>query len=62
MITDSAQEIVQAIEDDLTDRRGLRQAWEGIDDDIREEILAAWREKVTAILARAARKEGGPAT
>jgi hypothetical protein len=62
MITDSAREIAQAIEDDLTDRKGLRQAWEAIDDDIREEILATWREKITTILTRAERTDGGPAT
>jgi hypothetical protein len=61
MITDSAREIAQAIEDDLTDRKGLRQAWEAIDDDIREEILATWREKITTILTRAERTDGGPA-
>jgi len=59
-MSDTAKEIVQAIEDDLTDRKGLRQAWEAIDDDIQEEIRASWQEKVTAILARADRKDGGP--
>jgi hypothetical protein len=27
---------------DFTDRRGLRQEWEQIDDDIQEEILSTW--------------------
>lgn len=35
-------EIAQEILEDLTDRRGLRQAWEEIDDDIRDEILTRW--------------------
>lgn len=29
---------------DLTDRKGLRQAWEEIDHQIQEEILAEWLE------------------
>ena len=29
---------------DFTDRRGLRQEWEGIDDDIQEEIFEDWLE------------------
>lgn len=27
---------------DFTDRRGLRQEWEQIDDDVQDEILSAW--------------------
>jgi len=34
--------IVEKIVCDLTDRRGLRQAWEGIDEEIQEEIRQAW--------------------
>lgn len=37
-----AKRILFAIAADLTDRRGLRQQWEQIDDDIQEEILATW--------------------
>ena len=33
-----AEIIVERILRDLTGRRGLRQEWEGIDDEIREEI------------------------
>jgi hypothetical protein len=35
----------KAVEDiikDLTDRRGLRQAWEEIDDEIKTEIINKW--------------------
>lgn len=28
--------------DDFTDRRGLRHEWEGIDQDIKDEILEVW--------------------
>lgn len=38
--------IVAAIERDFTDRRGLRQEWEQIDDEIQEEIRATWRKLV----------------
>ena len=37
-----ADKIVDAILYDLTDRRGLRQAWEQIDNDIQEEIKKEW--------------------
>jgi len=36
------EKIVDALIADFTDRRGLRQAWEGIDEDIREEIRETW--------------------
>ena len=39
---DKAQKIVAVIERDLTDRRGLRQEWEGIDDKIQVEIRETW--------------------
>lgn len=48
---DKAEEIVDAILVDLTDRRGLRHAWDEIDDDIRDEIKACWAEIVRAKLA-----------
>lgn len=37
-----AKSAIERIIADLTDRRGLRQAWEGIDDDTQEEIKATW--------------------
>lgn len=45
-----SQEIVDAIVFDFTDRRGLRQQWEGIDDEIQQEIKDAWKEKIINIL------------
>ncbi len=39
---DKAEKIVKEILADLTDRRGLRQEWENIDDDIQEEIKSEW--------------------
>ena len=33
------QKILFDIVDDFTDRRSLKQAWDGIDNDIKEEIL-----------------------
>ena len=49
---DKAERIVQAIERDFTDRRGLRQAWEQIDDDIQAEIRATWTALVRKELAK----------
>ena len=39
---EKAGKVVDAIITDFTDRRGLRQAWEGIDDGIRAEIKETW--------------------
>jgi hypothetical protein len=41
-----ARKIVKKIIADLTDRRGLRQEWEGIDDDIQKEIIEKWTDIV----------------
>ena len=38
----AAKAIVSDILADMTDRRGLRQEWEGIDDDIQAEIKGVW--------------------
>jgi hypothetical protein len=38
----TAEAIVFDIVSDLTDRRGLRQEWDNIDDDIQEEIIKKW--------------------
>lgn len=35
--------VVKRIVDDLTDRRGLRQAWEEVDEDIQQEVVDKWR-------------------
>lgn len=37
-----AARIVQALLDDLTDRRGLKWEWDKIDDDVKSEIIGAW--------------------
>ncbi|MHC4196170.1 MAG: hypothetical protein ACYSQZ_09610 [Planctomycetota bacterium] len=37
-----SKQILFEIIDDLTDRRGLRQEWDQIDDDIQNEILSDW--------------------
>ena len=36
------KEIVFAILHDFTDRRGLRQEWEQIEEDIKEEMIQTW--------------------
>lgn len=43
-----ARLIVGEIIADITDRRGLRQAWDSIDEDIQREIRAAWRKIIEA--------------
>lgn len=42
----TARKIVSALEDDFTDRRGLRQQWDMIDDEIKRDIRAEWRKIV----------------
>lgn len=46
----AASEIVRAIYRDFTDRRGLRQAWEQIDDELQAEILTEWEKIVVRVL------------
>ena len=38
------EKIIFSIIRDFTDRRGLRQGWENIDDDIQDEIIETWLE------------------
>jgi hypothetical protein len=42
MTKQTAQKIVSAIVEDLSDRRGLRQEWEQIDEEIQAEIKQTW--------------------
>jgi hypothetical protein len=59
-----ATQIVDALKDDFTDRRGLRQAWEDIDADVQNEILEQWESLVEKLIASAvgvARAEEGGA-
>ena len=46
MKKDLAGRIVDDIVKDFTDRRGLRQEWEMIDEDIQEEIREEWKKIV----------------
>jgi len=39
-----ATRCVDNILKDMTDRRGLRQEWDNIDEDIQEEIKEEWRQ------------------
>jgi hypothetical protein len=41
-LKDTADRAVDAIINDLTDRRGLRQEWEQIDKDTQKEIRETW--------------------
>jgi hypothetical protein len=45
-----ARRIVEKIVRDLEDRRGLRQVWEEIDDDIRKQIKKTWADVVAVEL------------
>lgn len=42
--------IVRIIERDFTDRRGLKQAWEAIDEEIRKEIAETWALRIKEAL------------
>ena len=46
---DTSQMIVSAIEEDLNDRKGMK--WDGLDDDVRQEIRDAWADVIRRILA-----------
>lgn len=48
-----ARRAVDAIVEDLSDRRGLRQEWEGIDREIRTEIRKVWIDIVEAKIREA---------
>ncbi len=49
---DLAWKIQDSIEGDLTDRRGLGQAWEEIDDDTINEVRETWVNLIRMILKR----------
>ena len=49
---DIAEKIVAGIEYDFTGRRGLRQEWEQIDDDIKVEIRATWEAIVRDVISK----------
>jgi len=42
MEREAAEKIVDEIIADITDRRGLKRVWYGIDDDIQSEIRDVW--------------------
>lgn len=46
----AAKAAVKGILVDLTDRRGLRQEWEQIDDEIQSEIKKTWEEIIVKAL------------
>ena len=49
-MSDLAKRIRDAILRDVTDRRGWRQEWDAFDEDVREDIRAAWLEIIEAEL------------
>lgn len=46
----TAKAIALSIEKDITDRRGLRQEWEQIDEEIQDEIRTRWVDRIMGIL------------
>ncbi len=42
--------IAGTILNDITDRKGLRQAWDSIDEEVQKEILELWIEEIKTIL------------
>ena len=51
MPEDKYENAVNAIIDDLSDRRGLRHEWDNIDEDIQDEIRETWRGLIEKALA-----------
>jgi hypothetical protein len=49
--TDPAKKILFAVMDDLLDRRGFDNAWDGCDRDIQEEILTTNLENIKRVMA-----------
>ena len=52
MASEKAMKAVDKIVEDLTDRRGLRQEWENIDDEIQAEIKTAWAQAIDSVFTR----------
>jgi hypothetical protein len=50
-IEKKADEIVKGILADLSGRRGLRQEWDMIDDEIQEEIIEEWHGIAVGVLS-----------
>lgn len=48
--SEQAAAIALAIVADLTNRSGLRQTWEGIDDHIQQEIIERWQNIIRAMI------------
>lgn len=46
----TAKAIALSIENDISDRRGLSQEWDEIDEEIQDEIRARWIDRITGIL------------
>jgi hypothetical protein len=53
--SDCAHQIVFEILQDAKSRRGLRQTWESIDEEIQKEIEIAWRQIVENHLTKCAK-------
>ncbi len=47
-----ANALVERIVADLTDRKGLRHAWDMIDEDIQEEIVEGWQQMALEALTQ----------
>lgn len=47
-----AKQIRKAILDDVTDRRGWRQEWDGFDADVQKDIKCAWDKLIADILSK----------
>lgn len=47
----AAERIVARLEDDISDRRGLKWEWGKIDDDVKDEIRSAWKDLISEALS-----------
>lgn len=56
-VSKEARDAVKQIIDDMTDRRGLRQEWDAIDDDIQKEIRETWQKIVHEAIVKDREKQ-----
>jgi len=52
-----SKQIFEVVERDLRDRRGIRQEWDMVDEDIQEEIRESNEEKIKEVIQKFLKKE-----
>ncbi len=49
-MTDKIQKLIDFLEKDISDRKGLGDEWESIDDDVKEDLIQEWKKEFRKIL------------